>query len=228
MADNDKQEARSGNVLRIGISTLQELEEKIKAFRTINLNAKKKRFILARETIKDNMGNILVSKGEEITLPVVLQMRRFYKPDHVFKTFQPDEGIALISDMSTPAGIQLSMDLVTQIMNIGGGAYEAFIDRVDSIKELSQLLAKALFPKLVIIGYIPPERVREEIAYYQIIKKADPYIRIIEIQHSTIKPTPIIPKIKHLQIIAEDKESWVRFILDIIQEYTKPYSIEER
>lgn len=227
MADNDKN-IQSGNVLRIGFSTLKELDEKVKAFRTINLNARKKRFILAREQIKDNSGNIIVGKGDEITLPQVIQMRRFFKPDHIFKTFQPDEGIVLISDMSSPAGIQLSMDLVTQVMNIGGGAYEAFIDRVDSMQELSQLLSKALFPKMVIVGFIPPERIREEIAFYQLIKKADPYIRIMEVQHSQIKPAAIIPKIKHVQIAADDKESWMRFIVEVVQEYTKPYSIEER
>ena len=73
-------------------------------------------------------------------------LKRAFKPTHTFKTFQPDEGIVILSDMSTPAGISLSMDLVTQIMNIGGGAYEAFIDRVDSFKELNTLLQKALFP----------------------------------------------------------------------------------
>ena len=228
--DKDKKEkdASGNNVLRIGFSTLQELDEKVKAIRTINLNARKKRFIIAREDILDDKGNVLVKKGEDLSLPKVMQLRRSFKSDHIIKTFQPDEGIVLISDMNSPSGIQLSMDLVTQVMNLGGGAYEAFIDRVDSFKELSTLLNKALFPKMVLVGYIPTEKLQEEAAFFQLIKKADPYIRLVEILHTPIKPNAVIPKIKHITIIPEDKDSWKRFILEIIQEYTKPYSIEDR
>ena len=32
------------------------------------------------------------------------------------KIFQPDEGVVILSDMSDPNGIALSMDLVTQIL----------------------------------------------------------------------------------------------------------------
>jgi hypothetical protein len=122
------------------------------------------------------------------------------------------------------------MDLVTQVMNIGGGAYEAFIDRVDSFKEFVALYNKALFPKLAIVGYIPiqPERIKEELAFYQLITRTDPYIRMLEILHAQIKPQPLIPRIRNLVISPEDRDSWKRFILEIIAEYTKPYSIEER
>jgi hypothetical protein len=122
------------------------------------------------------------------------------------------------------------MDLVTQVMNIGGGAYEAFIDRVDSFKEFAALYNKALFPKLAIVGYIPmqPERIKEELAFYQLITRTDPYIRMLEILHSQIKPQPIVPRIRNIVISPEDRDSWKRFILEIIAEYTKAYSIEER
>lgn len=216
------------NVLKIGVSSLAELEEKVKAFRTINLNVKKKRFIIAREDIRDHDGKIVVNKGEDIDLSKVMLLKRLYKPERVFKTFQPDEGIVLISDMSSPAGVQLSMDLVTQVMNIGGGAYEAFIDRVDSFKELSTLLSKALFPKMVIVGYIPVEKLNEETAFYQLITRADPYIRVIDILHTVIKPLPIVKKGRQVVISPEDRDSWKRFIVEIVQEYTKNYSIEER
>lgn len=216
------------NVLKIGISSLAELEEKVKAFRTINLNVKKRRYILSREEIKDNEGNILIKKGEDIDLSRVMLLKRWFKPTDVFKTFQPDEGIVLISDMSTPQGISLSMDLVTQIMNIGGGAYEAFIDRVDSFRELSSLLGKALFPKMMIVGFIPEEKVQEEAAFYHVIKRADPYLRILEVMQAGIKDRQILPKVHHVNIQPTDKDSWKRFIVEVVQEYTKAYSIEER
>ena len=223
-------EIRSSNILRIGSSTLTELEEKVKALRTINLNVKKRRFVIAREDIKLASGEILIPKGSDIDISKVMLLKRHFKPDHLVKTFQPDEGIVLVSDMSTPVGIQFSMDLVTQVMNIGGGAYEAFIDRVDSFKEFTALYNKALFPKLAIVGYIPmqPERIKEELAFYQLITRTDPYIRMLEILHSQIKPQPIIPRIRNIVINPEDRDSWKRFILEIIAEYTKAYSIEER
>jgi hypothetical protein len=140
-------EIRSSNILRIGSSTLVELEEKVKALRTINLNVKKRRFIICREDIKLASGEVIIPKGSDIDISKVMLLKRHFKPEHQIKTFQPDEGIVLVSDMSTPVGIQFSMDLVTQVMNIGGGAYEAFIDRVDSFKEFAALYNKALFPK---------------------------------------------------------------------------------
>lgn len=223
-------EIRASNILKIGVSTIADLEEKVKAFRTMNLNVKKRRFIIAREDIKSPDGNVLLNKGEDIDFSKILLLKRVFKPDYILKTFQPDEGIVLISDMSTPAGIQFSMDLVTQVMNVGGGAYEAFIDRVDSFKELANLYNKALFPKMVIFGYVPltAERVKEEFTNYQLIARTDPYIRMIEIMHSQIKPQAMIPKLRNITISPEDRDSWKRFIIEIIQEYTKPYSIEER
>ncbi|MCS6971610.1 MAG: hypothetical protein N2Z22_06045 [Turneriella sp.] len=223
-------EIRSSNILRIGSSTLDELEEKVKALRTINLNVKKRRYIVAREDIKLPSGEVIIAKGSDIDISKVKLLRRYFKGDHIVKTFQPDEGIVLISDMSTPMGIQFSMDLVTQVMNIGGGAYEAFIDRVDSFKEFVNLYNKALFPKLAVVGYIPMqvERVKEELAFYHLIVRTDPYIRMLEILHKQIKPQPLIPRIRNLMIVPEDRDSWKRFILEIITEYTKPYSIEER
>ena len=223
-------EIRSSNILRIGSSTLVELEEKVKALRTINLNVKKRRFIITREDIKVASGDVIIPKGSDLDISKVMLLKRHFKPDHQIKTFQPDEGIVLVSDMSTPVGIQFSMDLVTQVMNIGGGAYEAFIDRVDSFKEFAALYNKALFPKLAVVGYIPPqvERVKEELAFYQLITRTDPYIRMIEIMHTQIKPNPIIPRMRSLAINPEDRDSWKRFILEIITEYTKAYSIEER
>lgn len=77
------------------------------------------------------------------------------------------------------------------------------------------------------MGYLPqPERVKEELAFYQLIARTDPYIRMLEIMHTQIKPNPIIPRMRSLN--PEDRDSWKRFILEIITEYTKAYSIEER
>ena len=223
-------EIRAANILKIGNSTLTELEEKVKAFRTINLNVKKRRFIISREDVKAPNGTVVIPKGTDIDFSKVMLLKRHFKGDYILKTFQPDEGIVLVSDMSTPVGIQFSMDLVTQVMNVGGGAYEAFIDRVDSFKEFSALYNKALFPKMAIVGYMPmqAERVKEELAFYQVIARTDPYIRMIEVLHSQVKPQAIIPRLRNITINPEDRDSWKRFILEIITEYTKSYSMEER
>ena len=218
----------SSNPLHIGISTLQELEQKVKAFRTINLHSKKKRFVIARETIKNPVdGGILVKKGEEIDVSKVLLLKRFFKMDHIFKTFQPDEGILIISDMKTPAGIQLSMDLVTQVAQIGQGQYDAFIDRLDSFTEMKNLLSSVLFPKMVIIGYIPLEKIEEETEAFHYIRRVDPYLRAIAVVHTAIKPIPVFPRVKQCVITPGDINSLKNFVIEVVNEYTKPYSIEE-
>lgn len=216
----------SSNVLKIGISDLSTLEEKVRAFININLTVKNKRFVISREEVSDSEGKIILQKGEDIDIPKVKLMKRLFK-DKVIKTFQPDEGVVIVSDMSSPAGIQLSMDLVTQIMNIGGGAYEAFIDRVDNFREMSNLLKKTLFPKLIILGYISEEKKQEDELIYNAIRRADPYLRFIEIVHTEVKPNAVFPVMKQIVISPSDKDSWKRFILEIINEYTKPYNIEE-
>ena len=67
-----KENSQPSNVLRIGISSLQELEEKVKAFRTINLNVKKKRYIISREDVLDSHENVLVKKGEDLDFSKVM------------------------------------------------------------------------------------------------------------------------------------------------------------
>lgn len=218
--------SESSNVLKIGISDLDSLEEKVRAFININLTVRNKRFVISREEITDAEGKTILQKGEDIDIPKVKLMKRLLK-GKVIKTFQPDEGVVIVSDMSSPAGIQLSMDLVTQIMNIGGGAYEAFIDRVDNLREMSTLLKKSLFPKLIILGYISEEKKQEDEMIFQAIRRADPYLRFIEIVHTQIKPQAVFPVMKQIVISPSDKDSWKRFILEVINEYTKSYNIEE-
>ena len=99
------------NILKIGYNSLYEIEEKVKAFRVMNQNAAKKRFIISRENIRDNVGKILLQKASEIDLSATMLLRRKFKPDTVFKIFQPDEGIVIISDMTTMEGVTLTMDL---------------------------------------------------------------------------------------------------------------------
>ncbi|MDH5718981.1 MAG: hypothetical protein OEZ13_00015 [Spirochaetia bacterium] len=216
------------NILRIGICTVRELEEKVRAFRTINLHSRRKRYIISREEIIDDSERIIVNKNEDIDYPKAMLLRRVKKENEYLKTFQPDEGIAIVSDMSNAAGIQVTMDLVTQIMNIGGGAYEAFIDRIDGFQGLDNLMSKAFFPKMVIVGYIPPEKIPSERRLYKVMANKDPYLRFVEILHTKIKSEPIIENMKQIVISADDKNGWKKFILDVIKEYTKSYNIEER
>ncbi|NBU97470.1 MAG: hypothetical protein EBS19_04495 [Spirochaetia bacterium] len=226
MEESEYNKKSRENILKIGYNSLYEIEEKVKAFRVMNQNAAKKRFIISRENIRDNVGKILLQKAAEIDLSATMLLRRKFKPDTVFKIFQPDEGIVIISDMTTMEGVTLTMDIVTQIMNLGGGAYEGFIDRVDSFTDFINHLKKALFPKLIIIGYIPKERIQTEIINFVRVKRIDNYLRVLELTHSEYKPVGYFPKIKQVAI-TEDPKSWGRFVVDIIREYTKPYLTEQ-
>lgn len=229
MEDEASKEAirRKENPLRIGTCTLDELEEKIKAFRVMNQAALKKRYVLSRETLRAPDGSVLIQKSSEIDISRAKLLRRHLSGDYVLKTFQPDEGIVIISDMTNPEGISLSMDMVTQIMNLGGGAYEGFIDRVDSFTDFLNLLKKALFPKLVIVGYLPTERLEMERINFVRARKVDGYIRAIELTHSALKNKAYFPKIKQVHIDTADPKSWGRFIIEAVREYSKPYFIED-
>jgi len=221
-------QVRKENILRIGVSTVYELEEKVRAFRTINLHSRRKRYMISREEITDASGKLIVNKNGDIDYPTAMLIKRIKKEGEYLKTFQPDEGIAIVSDMSDADGVHMTMDLVTQIMNIGGGAYEAFIDRVDSFKGLDNLMTKAFFPKMVIVGYISPEKLTAERSLYKAAANKDPYLRFVEILHSKLKPSPVIENLRQINLSVNDKNCWKNFILDIIREYTKPYNIEER
>ncbi len=214
------------NILKIGFNTLVEIEEKVKAFRIMNQNAAKRRYIITRDNIRDNSQKIIIPKAAEIDISGAMLLRRNFKSDITFKTFQPDEGIVIISDMATMEGVTLTMDIVTQIMNLGGGAYEGFIDRVDSFTDFINHLKKALFPKLIIIGYIPKERLQSEMINFVRVKRIDNYLRTLELTHSIHKPNGYFPKIKQIPI-TEDPRSWGRFVVEIVREYTKPYLIEQ-
>ncbi|MBI3395703.1 MAG: hypothetical protein HY042_07710 [Spirochaetia bacterium] len=215
------------NPLRIGICTLDELEEKVKAFRIMNQSALKKRYVLSRDAVRVPTSEMVLQKSSEIDISKAKLLRRHFHGDFLLKTFQPDEGIVIISDMSTPEGISLSMDIVTQIMNLGGGAYEGFIDRVDSFTDFLNLLKKALFPKLVIIGYLPADRLEMERINFVRARRVDQYIRSIELTHGLQKPQAYFPKIKQVHIDQADPKSWGRFIIEVVREYTKPYFVEE-
>lgn len=228
MSDTNKEEDKKNqNPLRIGICSLDELEEKVRAFRIMNQTALKKRYILSREQVFDQNTNKILNKSEEIDISKAKLLRRNFAGSTTFKTFQPDEGLVIISDMSSPEGISLGMDIVTQIMNIGGGAYEGFIDRVDSFGDFLNLLKKALFPRLILIGYIPPDRIDHEKINFIRARRVDNYIRAIEITHSIMKPKPYFPNIKQVMINPEDPKSWGRLIVEIVREYTKHYFIED-
>ena len=216
---------KEDNVLGIGISTLDGIEEKIKAFRAMNLNARKKRYLVSRADVVSDGRKFILKKGDEIDVAKAKLLRRSFKGNHTFKTFQPDEGIVLVSDMSSKGGLGLSVDLVTQVMNIGRGAYEAFIDRVDSFSELYRLFQKNLFPKLVIVGYLPLESLDKERDIYNTILKEDPYLRFMEVIHGVFKPIAVLSELKRVQISTKDPNSWNKFIRETIQEYKKPYLI---
>ncbi|EMJ93606.1 MULTISPECIES: hypothetical protein [Leptospira] len=227
MEDTELGKRSRENVLKIGYCSLDEIEEKVKAFRVMNQGATKKRYIITREPVLDSSGKTILTKAAEIDISAAKLLRRHFKGSQMFKTFQPDEGIVIISDMTSAEGVSFTMDIVTQIMNLGGGAYEGFIDRVDSFAEFINLLQKSLFPKLIIIGYIAPSQVQSELLNFVRVKRVDNYLRAVELSHSHYKVAPYFPKIKQVEISQHDPKSWGRFVVEIIREYTRPYLLEE-
>ncbi|EKP05620.1 hypothetical protein LEP1GSC018_3990 [Leptospira kirschneri str. 2008720114] len=226
MEDTELGKRSRENVLKIGYCSLDEIEEKVKAFRVMNQGATKKRYIITREPVLDSSGKTILTKAAEIDISAAKLLRRHFKGSQMFKTFQPDEGIVIISDMTSAEGVSFTMDIVTQIMNLGG-AYEGFIDRVDSFAEFINLLQKSLFPKLIIIGYIAQSQVQSELLNFVRVKRVDNYLRAVELSHSHYKVAPYFPKIKQVEISQHDPKSWGRFVVEIIREYTRPYLLEE-
>ncbi len=215
------------NPLQIGISALGEIEARLKTFRVMNQTSLKKRYLLSRADLSDAHGKVILKKSNEMDIPLVKLLLRYHSPNTIVKTFQPDEGIVIMSDMSTPDGISLAMDLVTQIVNIGSGSYEGFIERISSMGEFLNLLKKALFPRLIIIGYIPKQRLEVEKINFFRSRKLDRFIRTIEITHSLYKKEPYFPNVRHIHIDPDDAYAWGRLILEVIQNYTRAYSFEE-
>ena len=227
----EQEPIRSENPLCIGVSNLGKLEEKLKAFRVMNQNSVKKRYILAREALKrPGHDTPILEKSAEIDVPAVKLLSRYFDGEKEIKIFQPDEGIVIMSDMASPQGISFSMDIVTQIMNIGGGVYEGFIERVDSFGELLNLLKKVLFPRLLLIGSLSSERLESEKINFIRAQRVDQYIRLIEITHSVYKKEPYFSKLskcRQIHIDPDDPYAWGRMIIEVIREYTRDYFIED-
>lgn len=215
------------NILNIGIATLRELEEMVKAFRLMNQYAQRKRFVISREDIRDPDGNILVEKARDFTIPALKLLQRIYKGDHFMKIFSPEEGIAVISDARTEYGKAFSESLNRQVINIGGGVYEAFIDSLNSLHDLFALFRKGHSPKLVVIGYLSVKSLQAELDMFSELKRFDPYLRFLDILHADVKPKSFIRDVPNFMIDEKDEKTWHKFVIRLIREYTKPYFVEE-
>jgi hypothetical protein len=217
------------NVLRVGFSTLSEIEEKLKAFRIMNQTSLKKRYILARETrYYPYTEESYIQKGKEISFSRIRDLKRELPSDTVLKTFQPDEGIVLISDITNNEGIYLSNELMWRLDSLQIRNYDRFMERTDSFSEFLELMKEQLFPKLIIIGYLPPDRIEMEKVNFSRVRKFDTFLRVFEVTHTVLKPQPYFPKIKQVVIDHTTGASgWSRFLAEVIREYTKPYYVED-
>lgn len=216
------------NPLRIGITTLDELEEKVRSFRIMNFSSLKKRFLLFREAVlSPKTQEILVEKGKEASVETVKILRRHFRGDTEFKTYQPDEGIVLISDTNSQISSIFTGEIMNHLNSLGKGAYEGFIDRVDTFEECLNLMKKTLFPKIIIIGYISLENLEYEKLNLMRIRRIDQYIRLLEVFHTVWKHTPVFPKIKNILIQHDNLLSWKHFLYQVVKEYNKGYPVEE-
>ena len=129
----EKEEQKKDNPLRIGICNLDELEEKVKAFRVMNQSALKKRYVLSREVITAPGGGVVLQKSAEIDISRAKLLRRHFGNEDSFKTFQPDEGIDLTFASKIP-GEDVAIGEVTMRMTYAeaferkaGDAYERLL-----------------------------------------------------------------------------------------------------
>lgn len=218
----------SKNPLRMGYHTVMELEEITKAFRSMNQTGLKKRYILTAETVHNpESSRVLIEKGKEIDLSKIRILRRYFKAHDIIKTVQPDEGIMIVSDMNTQEGIEISSSIVSHLLSLGKGRYERFIDRVDSFSEFLQLLKKEIFPRLLIIGYLPADRLEMDRLNYSRVRRFDSHIRVLEVTYSPYKTNPAFPGIKQIHIQSRQEQEWDSFIQSVVREYTKPYYVED-
>ena len=216
------------NPLSIGETTLVELEEMIKAFRIMNCTTENKRLILSRNNIPlRKANNRIINSCTVIDLSLAKLLRRNFGANYKLNIIKPDEGITIVSSMKNRNGIPLSIDLVTQIMNIGGGIYEGLINRVESFEDLLALLRKKFYPKLVIVGYLPQERLVLEYANLVKAFKLDAYLRFLEINHDKLKPNSYFKRLRQVDINTEDANCWGKYLIEVIREYTRPYLTEK-
>lgn len=217
------------NPLRMGITGTEEIEEKIKAFRTINGSSIKKRYLLSRQSLSVPGGEeVLLEPGMEIDMAKAKQIRRYYHGSVPLKTFQPDEGIAVVSDLSSPEGAPLTMEIMHGLSTLGGGRYETFLDRTDTFSELLHLVKMSLFPRMVVIGYFPHDRLRMERLNMIRLRRYDTFIRFLEVTHSEWKHSAGFPAIKQVRVDPADPDAgWDAFLNVVCREYKKPYYVEE-
>ena len=230
-----QEDIRAKNPLRVGVATLGEIERRLRAFQIMNQSSTKKRYILSRESLREAPDQkVILEKSAEIDLAAVKLLSRYFKPDKLINIFQPDEGVIIVSDMSSPQGISFTMDIVTQTMKIGGGIYEGFIERVDSFGEMLNLLKKVLFPRVIVIGYLLPERIESEKINFVRSQRIDQYIHLLELTHSLHKKepyffgTPLGEKCQHAHVDPDDPYAWSRLTEEVVREYTRDYVIEEK
>lgn len=215
------------NVLKIGCVRLDELEEMVKAFRLMNQNSRRKRVVITRENIHDPYNRVIVEKARDIDVSTVKLINRFYKGDKEFRVFCPVEGIAIVSDQLHDQTASFTNSIINQVMNIGGGIYQAFIDHVNSFEDLFCLLEKGLSPKLVISGVVSDEKQQHENTIIKELKTFDPHLRFLDVVHSRLKPEQLIKGSPSVLISENDEKSWQKFVLKVIDIYTRPYFMEE-
>lgn len=215
------------NPLRMGIASVDELEEISRAYRLLNKECLKKRYIISRENVLNDQEKAIIMKGSDIEIDRVKELKKKYTGQHVLKIFQPDEGICIVCDKTEANARELERRIYHHLMRLGGGTYEGFYDRVGSLYDFLNMFIKALFPKLVIIGSIPYDLLEMERINLNRVQRLDPYIRFIEIGHYELKPFPLFKGVKYFKIENEDEENWSEFLREVIREYTKPYFVEE-
>ena len=220
----------SSNPLSLAICSIDILENRLKQIQTMNRIATKKRFVLSRQDIVDTNGKLIVKRAQEIDLPLIKRLRYFLPGNTIIKIFQPDEGIVIVSDFSDKQGISFSMDIVTQVMNIGNGAYSAFIERVNSFYALIPLIKKSLFPKVILVGYIPKQDLQESKEDIMEIYKIDPFLKYIILTQSNNEALGLFPidaSISFKSILVENakRDSWNDAMQVLVDEYKASYHL---
>jgi hypothetical protein len=214
------------NPLRIGICSLYDLEERLKAFRLMNRKGLKKRYVLSREEVRSPEGELLLQKGQDIEIADIKRIKEKVHGSRNIKIYQPDEGIALVSDATQNEGIRMTNTILFQLQSVIGN-YSGYLDRIDSMYELLNFFRGSFFPKIILIGYMRSGMIEAEYTNLLRIHKMDGYLKFLEILHLRHKPFPYFPEIKNVTILEDTEEGGENFRLELIREYTKPYFVDE-
>lgn len=209
------------NLLNPGETRVADLRDRMDAFRKMNEVNPKKRFLISRQSVYSESGAPLLGQGDVISEEILKNLTQVLPPQRKIKTFQPDEEVLIISDDSMIEGVQLTESISSLLKRRLGMQYILHFERSSSFVRHIQMLHNTIFPRLIILGYIPHQRMENEMRLLEEARYFDHFFRVVEILDSETKPEPYIDSCCSVHIHDEDE------LMDmVIQNYNRPYHFD--